>query len=117
MRISKKVKVAIVGAAAAGVMAVSATDAFADSYIPGSDVYSCQGNAWLEASSSNWAYAYGYGGCTIGVLQQNTSTGGWKIFPANTNEYFGDGVHTLQACFVLSDYSRAIACGPQIWHS
>ncbi|OLE25424.1 MAG: hypothetical protein AUG49_10890 [Catenulispora sp. 13_1_20CM_3_70_7] len=119
MKISKKAKLAMVGAAAAGVMAMSTTDAFAASYIPGSDIYACGGDAYLVASSSHWAYATGNGGCGgggIGILQVNHTTGGSKIFPANTNEYFGDGVHSLQACFVTSDLSASYGCGPAVYY-
>jgi hypothetical protein len=92
---------------------------FAASYIPGSDIYACGGDAYLVASSSHWAYATGNGGCGgggIGILQVNHTTGGSKIFPANTNEYFGDGVHSLQACFVTSDLSASYGCGPAVYY-
>lgn len=120
MRISNKVKGAVVAAAAAGALVMGTTDAFAGSYISGSDVYACGGDAYLVANSGNYAYATGYGGCGgggIGVLQINHSTGGSKIFPAGAAEYFGDGVHSLQACFVNPSLTAVYACGPVIYYS
>ncbi|MEZ0106748.1 hypothetical protein ABH920_000739 [Catenulispora sp. EB89] len=120
MRISKKVKGGIVAAAAAGALAMGTTDAFAGSYLSGSDVYACGGDAYLVATSSNYAYATGYGGCGgggIGILQINHNSGGSKIFPAGASEYFGDGVHSLQACFVTPDLSAYYACGPAFYYS
>lgn len=117
MKFGKKAKFATIGLVAGTAMVLSTTAASAASYISGSDVYACGGNAWLDASSSNWAFATGYGSCTVGIYQINHTSGGSKIFPAGSNEYFGDGVHSLSACFVASDYSYAIACGPEIWHS
>ncbi|MFD1052584.1 hypothetical protein ACFQ1S_46820, partial [Kibdelosporangium lantanae] len=94
------VKVALVGAVAAGSLVLSTGNAFADGL--GGDAYTANCHAWVNADGAHYGYGIvdGLSGCMVNLWQYNVitrgSVGTGFYYDHTYSKYHADGVHYLQ---------------------